>query len=114
MVSLQDRSAIMVFTLGIFAWVSGNVIFSDYLNIMYIPNAGEITIFVAAFLGSTNWIFMVQHLPSTGLYGGYRELNHWSDHLCYRLDDSQRIVTSLVVRNFLNREFICGATGELF
>ena len=45
-------SAIMVFTLGIFAWVSGNVIFSDYLNIMYIPNAGEITIFVAAFLGS--------------------------------------------------------------
>jgi len=45
-------SAIMVFTLGIFAWVSGNVIFSDYLNIMYIPNAGEITVFVAAFLGA--------------------------------------------------------------
>ena len=45
-------SAIMVFTLGVFAWVSGNVIFSDYLNIMYIPNAGEITIFVASFLGS--------------------------------------------------------------
>ena len=45
-------SAIIVFTLGVFAWVSGNVIFSDYLNIMYIPDAGEITIFVAAFLGS--------------------------------------------------------------
>ena len=45
-------SAIMVFTLGVFAWVSGNLIFSDYLNIMYIPNAGEITIFIAAFLGS--------------------------------------------------------------
>ena len=45
-------SAIMVFTLGIFAWVSGNVIFSEYLNIMYIPNAGEITVFVAAFLGA--------------------------------------------------------------
>ena len=44
-------SAIMVFTLGIFAWVSGNLIFSDYLNIMYIPNAGEITVFIAAFLG---------------------------------------------------------------
>lgn len=44
-------SAIMVFTLGIFAWVSGNLIFSNYLNIMYIPNAGEITIFIAAFLG---------------------------------------------------------------
>lgn len=45
-------SAIIVFTLGVFAWVSGNVIFSDYLNIMYIPDAGEITIFIAAFLGS--------------------------------------------------------------
>ena len=45
-------SAIIVFTLGVFAWVSGNLIFSDYLNIMYIPNAGEITIFIAAFLGS--------------------------------------------------------------
>ncbi|GLB49096.1 phospho-N-acetylmuramoyl-pentapeptide-transferase [Neptunitalea lumnitzerae] len=44
-------SAIMVVTLGIFAWVSGNIIFSDYLNIMYIPNAGEITVFIAAFAG---------------------------------------------------------------
>ena len=44
-------SAIMAITLGIFAWVSGNIIFSDYLNIMYIPNAGEITVFVASFTG---------------------------------------------------------------
>ncbi|MFA9289707.1 MAG: phospho-N-acetylmuramoyl-pentapeptide-transferase [Solirubrobacteraceae bacterium] len=41
----------IVSTLAVFAWVSGNVIFSDYLNIMYIPNSGEITIFIAAFLG---------------------------------------------------------------
>lgn len=44
-------SAIMVFTLAIFAWVSGNIIFSDYLNVMYIPNFGEVTIFIAAFAG---------------------------------------------------------------
>lgn len=44
-------SAIIVITLGIFAWVSGNIIFSDYLNIMYIPRAGEITVFIAAFAG---------------------------------------------------------------
>lgn len=44
-------SAIMAITLGIFAWVSGNIIFSDYLNIMYIPNAGEITVFIASFTG---------------------------------------------------------------
>ena len=44
-------SAIMAITLGIFAWVSGNIIFSDYLNIMYIPNVGEITVFIASFTG---------------------------------------------------------------
>ncbi|EKF55939.1 phospho-N-acetylmuramoyl-pentapeptide-transferase [Galbibacter marinus] len=44
-------SAIIVITLGIFAWVSGNIIFSDYLNIMYIPRVGEITVFIAAFAG---------------------------------------------------------------
>ena len=45
-------SAIIVLTLGIFAWVSGNIIFSDYLNIMYIPNSGEMTIYITAFAGA--------------------------------------------------------------
>ena len=45
-------SAIMVIALGIFAWVSGNLIFSKYLNIMYIPNVGEVVVFIAAFMGS--------------------------------------------------------------
>ncbi len=45
-------SAIIVATLGIFTWVSGNIIFSEYLNIMYIPNSGEMTIFISAFVGA--------------------------------------------------------------
>jgi len=45
-------SAIIVLTLGLFAWVSGNIIFSDYLNIMYIPRSGEMTIFITAFAGA--------------------------------------------------------------
>ena len=45
-------SAIIGATLLIFAYVSGNIIFADYLNIMYIPNAGELTIFIAAFIGA--------------------------------------------------------------
>ena len=45
-------SAIVVLTLGVFAWVSGNTIFSDYLNIMYIPRVEEITIYIAAFVGA--------------------------------------------------------------
>ena len=42
----------MVLTLGIFAWVSGNIVFSDYLNVMYIPRSGEMVIFISAFVGA--------------------------------------------------------------
>ena len=45
-------SAIIVFTLGVFALVSGNIIFSDYLDIMYIPRVGELLIFITAFAGA--------------------------------------------------------------
>jgi phospho-N-acetylmuramoyl-pentapeptide-transferase len=45
-------SAIIGFTLAILAYVSGNVIISDYLNIMYIPNSGELVIFAGAFVGA--------------------------------------------------------------
>jgi phospho-N-acetylmuramoyl-pentapeptide-transferase len=45
-------SAIIGLALAIFAYVSGNAIFSQYLNIMYIPNSGEIVIFCAAFVGA--------------------------------------------------------------
>jgi phospho-N-acetylmuramoyl-pentapeptide-transferase len=44
-------SAIIGATLGLLAWVSGNIVFSDYLNIMYLPNTGELTIFIGAFVG---------------------------------------------------------------
>lgn len=45
-------SAIIGVTLGIFAYVSGNIVFADYLNIMYIPSSGELTIFISAFVGA--------------------------------------------------------------
>jgi phospho-N-acetylmuramoyl-pentapeptide-transferase len=45
-------SAIIGATLGILAYVSGNTVFADYLNIMYIPNTGELVIFMAAFVGA--------------------------------------------------------------
>lgn len=45
-------SAIIVLTLGIFAWVSGNIIFSNYLDIFYIPRAGELVVFISAFVGA--------------------------------------------------------------
>lgn len=45
-------SAIIGITLGIFAYVSGSIIFADYLNIMYIPNSAELVVFIAAFVGA--------------------------------------------------------------
>ena len=45
-------SAIIVFALAIFAFLSGNIIFSDYLNIMFIPRLGETVVFIAAFVGA--------------------------------------------------------------
>lgn len=44
-------SAIIGTVLGILAYVSGNTVFADYLNIMYIPNTGELVVFIAAFVG---------------------------------------------------------------
>ena len=44
-------SAIIVGTLAIFAWVSGNLVFANYLNVMFVPNSGEMTIFISAFAG---------------------------------------------------------------
>ena len=46
-------SSIIGATLGVFAYVSGNIIFSDYLNIMYIPHVGELVIFASTFIGAT-------------------------------------------------------------
>jgi phospho-N-acetylmuramoyl-pentapeptide-transferase len=45
-------SAIVGITLAILAYVSGNYIFADYLNIMFIPNSGELVVFIAAFVGA--------------------------------------------------------------
>ena len=44
-------SVIISLTLGVFAWVSGNIIFSNYLDVMYIPNVSEIVVFISSFVG---------------------------------------------------------------
>ena len=44
-------ATLIVLVLGVFAWVSGNIIFSNYLNVMYIPDVSELVIFIAAFAG---------------------------------------------------------------
>lgn len=62
-------SAISVFALGIFTFVSGNIIFSNYLNIPYIPNSGEMTVFIAAFVGALIGFLWYNSYPASVFMG---------------------------------------------
>lgn len=62
-------SAIVGSTLALLAWVSGNIIFANYLNIMYIPDIGELTIFIAAFVGATAGFLWYNTYPAQVFMG---------------------------------------------
>lgn len=62
-------SAISVLTLGIFAFISGNIIFSNYLNIMYIPNSGEMTVYISAFVGALIGFLWYNTYPASVFMG---------------------------------------------
>jgi len=56
-------------TLGVLAYVSGNIVFADYLNIMYIPNIGELMIFASAFAGATVGFLWYNSYPAQVFMG---------------------------------------------
>jgi len=62
-------SAIIGATLGILAYVGGNVIYSDYLNIMYIPQTGELVVFMSAFIGATIGFLWYNSYPAQVFMG---------------------------------------------
>ncbi|MGN0189525.1 MAG: phospho-N-acetylmuramoyl-pentapeptide-transferase, partial [Candidatus Cryptobacteroides sp.] len=62
-------SAIVGVVLGIFAWMSGNIINSDYLNIMYIPGSGEIAVFMASFVGALIGFLWYNSFPAQVFMG---------------------------------------------
>ncbi len=62
-------SAIIGVTLAIFAYVSGNTIFADYLNIMYIPESGELVVYIAAFVGACVG-FLWYNAPPAAIFMG--------------------------------------------
>ncbi|MCQ2161731.1 MAG: phospho-N-acetylmuramoyl-pentapeptide-transferase [Bacteroidales bacterium] len=62
-------SAIVGVVLGILAWLSGNLLNSDYLNIMYIPGAGEVAIFMAAFVGALLGFLWYNSFPAQVFMG---------------------------------------------
>ncbi|MBO5418489.1 MAG: phospho-N-acetylmuramoyl-pentapeptide-transferase [Bacteroidales bacterium] len=62
-------SAIVGVVLGIFAWLSGNVVNAEYLNIMYIPDSGEIGVFMAAFVGALIGFLWYNSFPAQVFMG---------------------------------------------
>jgi len=62
-------SAIIGLVLAIFAYVSGNIIFADYLNIMYIPYSGELVIFIGAFVGACVGFLWYNSFPAQVFMG---------------------------------------------
>lgn len=62
-------SAIVGATLGILAYVSGHLIYADYLNIMYIPHSGELVVFIAAFIGATVGFLWYNSYPAQVFMG---------------------------------------------
>ena len=62
-------SAVAGVTLGILAYVSGNIIYANYLNIMYLPNIGELVIFAAAFAGATVGFLWYNSYPAQVFMG---------------------------------------------
>jgi phospho-N-acetylmuramoyl-pentapeptide-transferase len=62
-------SAVSGVTLGILAYVSGNIIYADYLNIMYIPYIGELVVFAAAFAGATVGFLWYNSYPAQVFMG---------------------------------------------
>lgn len=62
-------SAISVLALAIFTFVSGNIVFSNYLNIMYIPDSGEMTVFIAAFIGALIGFLWYNSYPASVFMG---------------------------------------------
>lgn len=62
-------SAIIGLTLAIFAYISGNAIFSDYLNVMFIPNSGELVIFCTAFVGACVGFLWYNSFPAQVFMG---------------------------------------------
>ena len=62
-------SAIVGVVLGIFAWLSGNIVNSEYLNIMYIPGSGEIAVFMSAFVGALVGFLWYNSFPAQVFMG---------------------------------------------
>ena len=91
-------SVIITLTLGVFACVSWNIIFSEYLNIMYIPRVGEVVIFISSFIGGLIGFLWYNTYPAQVFMGDTGSLTIWG----------VIAVIAIIVRKELLLPLICG------
>ena len=106
-------SAIIILTLGVFTWVSGNIIFSDYLNIMYIPRVGEITIFIGAFVGALVGFLWYNTYPAQVFMGDTGSLTIGGIIAVISIA-VRKEVNTVNLWNFSYRKYLCYHAGFLF
>ena len=96
-------SAIVGVVLGIFAWLSGNIVNAEYLNIMYIPGSGEIAVFMSAFVGALIGFLWYNSFPAQVFMGDTGSLMLGGV-----------IGVCAILRNFSSRYFAVSSSSRVF
>lgn len=94
--------------------MSSNYVFADYLNIMYIPNLGELTIFVGAFVGACIGFLWYNAYPAQVFMGDTGSLALGGIIASLAIIVHQRMVDSYFLRCVLGRKFKCDDSGGIF
>ena len=106
-------SAVSVFALGIFTFVSGNIIFSNYLNIMYIPHSGEMTVFIFSFVGALIGFLWYNSYPASVFMGDTGSLTIGGIIAVLAIAVRKEMLIPLLCGIFLVENF-SGVTSKLF
>ena len=107
-------SAIIGATLGILAYVSGNVFFADYLNIMYIPNSGELVIYMAAFVGACVGFLWYNSYPAQVFMGDTGSLALGGIIAVFAIAIRKELLIPVLCGIFFGRKSIGDVAGGIF
>lgn len=110
----RGTSAIAGATLGILAYVSGNMVYADYLNIMYIPHSGELVVYGAAFIGATIGFLWYNSYPAQVFMGDTGSLSLGGIIAVFAIMLHKELADTDFMRNFPDGEFVCRDAGFLF
>ena len=103
----------IVAVLGVLAYLSGHIVYADYLNIMYIPDSGELVVFAAALRRRAGRLPLVQLLPGADLHGRHRLAVDRRHHRRLRPLHPQGAAAAAVVRRLSGRKLLGDDAGRL-